>query len=315
MAKKYDEFGLEIEDSSKKTIVFFIIVTCIIIFLLIFLVLKIAAPKHDGLREETPNTNKIEEQPAMDSRSEFNEEANLVIPSFANGTIYEEYDLKIIMSNLQADKSGYTFTIVGSELGEDNYILNCNKISIDSFETSANFTLYVNAYSSDEVVVRIPIEELNILEINDFNKLTFFFDIQESGSTKSFIRDVVMSQNIPIINTKKGLLKIDEKNDLLINYYKKIEDDTNTYLYFEIENNKESNQVIKIKKLLLNDNLYEVNDFSQNSHALTKNIFYLKIPKKEINNIEKLRISFFIFDTIIDGKATYITNEKELTLK
>ena len=87
MAKKYDEFGLEIEDSSKKTIVFFIIVTCIIIFLLIFLVLKIAAPKHDGLREETPNTNKIEEQPAMDSRSEFNEEANLVIPSFANGTI------------------------------------------------------------------------------------------------------------------------------------------------------------------------------------------------------------------------------------
>lgn len=315
MKARYDEFGLEIKETSKLSMLFLISIVCVVVISLIFLVLKLSSLEEKPKEMEETPISEGNDNLSMDDRSEYNEEANLVIPSYANGTIYEGNNLKLTMSSLQADKEGYRFHVSAIEEDGNSYIIRCNKIAIDNYETSATFQFHLNSYSSLDTNVRIPMEELKTLEISDFNTLTFFLDIQQEEKIQTVTRDVVMTHNILVDNTKRGLLKIDEKNSVLISYYKKVEDNTDTYLYFEIDNKSESNQLIKIKKLLLNDTLYEVKGFSQMTYNSTKSIFSLKIPKEDISSIEKIRISFFLFDTIVDGKATFITDEKELSIK
>lgn len=314
MRKRYDEFGMEIKSSSKIPLILFILIISIILILFLFLTIRIRNNPKEQEQEETKKTE-TQNVPIMDENSSYNEEASLVVPTIANPTLYRTDTLNISLTDLTADKNGYILHIKATNTSNTKtYLFECNKIAIDGYETSATFKLMLSPYANETITTRITLEELNNLEIIDFNKLTFFLNISQNGEVETTTREVRMSQHITIDNTKKGLLKVDEKNKVVISYYKKIEDETDTYLYFEIENNSKKNQVIQIKKLVLNNKLYNIEDFKETTHFETKKIFYIKIPKKEIESITKLRISFFLFDPLENGKATYITNEKEFSI-
>lgn len=314
MRTRYDEFGIEIKEPSKLPVILFIIVVCIVVALLIFLSIKMTNSTKEQ-KTETKDSIKTTENPKTDENSSYNEEASLVVPKISNPVIYKIDKLTLNMFDLKADESGYMLYINALNIDTTKtYVVSCDKIAIDKYETTASFHITLSPYANETMTIKIPIEELNNVEINDFNKLTFFLNITENGKTQTLTRDVRMTQRVEIDNNKKGLLKIDEKNKVLLSYYKKIEDEENTYLYFEVENNSKTNHIVKLKKLILNNTLHQVENIRVQTHFETKTIFYIKIPKKEIKDINKMRVSFFIIDSSSDKKATYITVEKELSI-
>ena len=120
-----------------------------------------------------------------------------------------------------------------------------------------------------------------------------------------------------IINGNKGLIKVDEKGSTLIEYSKTVKADNATYIYFEAQNSDlTANREIIIKRLMINNRLYEMPEFTETIYRGSRKSFYIKIPKEKIKNVNELLISFFILKKDDDGinKEIYITNEYSRTL-
>ena len=107
-------------------------------------------------------------------------------------------------------------------------------------------------------------------------------------------------------------IKIDDLNNTMIQYYKTTTDETNTYLYFIITNQSEVDLAdIKIRRLLVNDKVYDTKDFDEEIGCETKKLVYIAIPKKTISKVKKFSISFFNISTNVESKAKsfYLSNE------
>ena len=148
--------------------------------------------------------------------------------------------------------------------------------------------------------VRINKTELDSLEISNFNKLSFYWRVSPSDSTKVSENIVHVSQPIEANNDIKGLIEIDNRNGTLIRYYRTVEDNDKTYIYFDFKNeSKTDNKIILIKKMIINDKIYDASSFEENIYI-----------KTEFKNINSFTISFFVLVKEDDKLVqTYISNE------
>lgn len=269
-----------------------------------------------------PNIHHEKETSQDDSSTEYvgedkvyDEESGLIIPTNYDTLIYDRKNMTLNVTDLKADKTGYIISLTFTNTSSDYVTLNCLTVLIDGFETSANFSLssYENIPAS--TTITIPKTELDLLEINDFNSITFLTEFVSNRETNNFTESITLYTNqIDSVDNKKNVIKFDELSNIALSIYAKKEDADYTYLYFDIKN-KSYDDIYKImvNKLYVNGLIYNYTNLEEIVHYQSERVFYLKIPKKEYPKVEKINISFFFVknkDTI--KQSIIISNLKEI---
>ncbi len=109
--------------------------------------------------------------------------------------------------------------------------------------------------------------------------------------------EIKFTNTKPVNNDKNGI-NIDVLNNTTLKYYKTTTDATNTYLYFIFHNQSGSYTAdIKVKKLLINDKIYDVKDFDEKLSPDSRRIVYIAVPKKIFSKVKKFTISFINIST------------------
>ncbi|HIS18714.1 MAG TPA: hypothetical protein IAC02_08930, partial [Candidatus Coprovivens excrementavium] len=104
--------------------------------------------------------------------------------------------------------------------------------------------------------------------------------------------------------------------EFTLNYYETITDQDNTYIYFDIKNDTyNSNKQVRIKKLIINGELYDYQDLDFKLYRGAENIFSIVIPKSKIKEVESFTVSFFITSYLDDEVlGIYMTNDYTKTI-
>ena len=231
---------------------------------------------------------------------------------------------KLHITKLKATTKGYEldFKLVMKSGEEDDtedidrYTVNCTKILVDDYEVTPTFKVEVTqAQKTGTTSVIIPMSELENLEITSFRALRFFFTINsvvdgfEQNENKVESR-ITAYQDVFVDNTKKTKGSFAVQDSVRISYYKKIEAEDATYLYYIIENNnKVQSHKIELKKLVINDEIYNKVTVNVDTHYNSNTIFYIKIPRKDFEEINKITSSFFILRPEGKDQAIFMTND------
>ncbi len=222
--------------------------------------------------------------------------------------------LKIEGSDYTVEDDGLKFTIT---ITPANYIklesiLTIDRIAVDGYEFSNHYEVEIKPFTSSTQEIIIDKLELDKYSIIRPNVITFFaFDSANPDSKVPQIASITLNYNTPMDNKIKGLIPIGEVSNLAFYFYKQDTDMENTYLYFNINNKSSSERhKIKIKKLVINDKIIDTSDFEEESYFLSEKLFYIKIPRKTIANVEKFSVSFFvIMNENEKNERIYITKE------
>lgn len=216
----------------------------------------------------------------------------------------------IIIKPIGIDSKGYALNI---EFQSPSATLYIEKILIDGLNTSETLELKSEENELVSGVIHINKTELEPLNIHGFSELTIFYRVNTPDKKGNISREVIkVYNNFYYDNKIKGLIQIYEIDNFTLNYYKKEEDNDSIYLYFDaINKNYNEKKVVKLKKILINDELYNNSSLEEEIYLNTEKIFYITIPKKDIKNINNFTIQFFVIgkDKKEQVKEYFITNE------
>ena len=273
-----------------------------------------------------------EHEPIIDDKEDNTSNGKLFLPEINPDTNIiqgNEFQMGLYLKKIKANEKGYELTFTYSKdatlteqsdtYSEEKTInLNCKKILVDGYEVSTNFKLEYDRENktNDTITVTIPIAELENLEIVTFKSLSFFISMERTWienveTDKTEVEGILMAyQDLNISNVKKIKKSFNVQNKVRISYYKKIEAEDATYLYFQIDNaNQMDSHEIQLKNLVINDEVYNKASVKVKSHYDAKNIFFIKIPRKDYRKVDKFMASFYIIKDDNGNKSIYSTNE------
>lgn len=248
---------------------------------------------------------------------------SLIVPEPLNSKISQN-GLEFVITKVKADQKGYLLTGQATcAYDRLSWVkLSVDGVLIDGYYTKAQFEVQ-DDYDSDleeesqqptEVEFRITKTELDNYNIKGFSTITLFYTSETSEKKENRLRAETFkfTSHFTTDNTRKGLIHIDEKGSTKVRYYKTVRDNDYTYIYFDFKNSDyQANKEIVIKTMYINDKLYNMPSFKEIIYRGSERDVYIKIPKKKINNVKNIRISFYIIERAPDNSINklYITNE------
>ena len=232
------------------------------------------------------------DEPIIDDNKDNTSNGKLYLPEVnpdTNIIAGNSYFLGLYLKKLTATPKGYNLTLEytkdsTTDLNQVTFIegpiiLTCDKILLDEYEISPTFKLEFerDVKMSDQVTITIPIEELENLEMVSFNSIYFFITLEtnipnhvpENPEDKyTNIEGMLMAyQDVDVTNYKQIEKSFSVQNKVRISYYKKIEAEDATYLYFQIDNaHQQDSQIIQLKKLIINDEIYNKTNINVKTH-------------------------------------------------
>lgn len=267
--------------------------------------------KNNGSTEDNPNGNKG----LFGGGSSSNRNEKLVVPNSISSQEISINDSIVRFHDINADDKGFTFE-VDFITKKDQATLTIEKLLIDGFDNSAKLTItdVADAENSPTTgTIRVQKSELDALGIYAFNTFSVYLKVDLPGKPGNIYRkDIRVYHNIEYKNGLSGLIEIYNKDLSVINFYKTTTDKDNTYLYFNFVNeDRNVSKRVKIKKLLINGELYDYSSLDEFVYSGANKVFYITIPKKDIKDIEDFTISFFILTLNRSDETTgfYITPE------
>ncbi len=269
--------------------------------------------------EKSEETTETTEKGTTTSTKKKNRD--LIVPTPRNGSSIQEGSSLFEIVDVKGDDRGYLFT-AQLTTSVDWATITVEGILLDGYYTEATLELSdtsdIGAQVGSQATFRVNQTDLDKLNVNGFTRINVFYILEEPYE-KYYLKMGVINfeTEYTITNGNKGLIKVDEKGSLLIEYYKTVKADNATYIYFEAKNSDlSSNREILIKKLMINDRIYEMPEFTETVYRGARKSFYIKIPTSKIKDVEEFLVSFYIINRDSDGnnKGIYITNEysKEL---
>lgn len=252
------------------------------------------------------------------------EKLDLVIPEIIEAKLPIQ-DSEVSFANLKHDDKGYTFITKIKNDKNPGFSFKIEKVLLDGYAFSVDATFENIDYGTHEYTVRINQTDLDRYKIESFSKMLVFYTYTSSRDNKTVEGDfnIRITTRINYDNEMKNILEIysyapkGTKGNNNILYFNRVDSDKdNHYIYFYFENTEKFIKEITIKRLLINEELYEYDDFKVEVYKKSHDIFYLTIPKKKVREIENFNVSFFI-TTIMknpDMNATYISSEYSKTL-
>lgn len=269
--------------------------------------------------EKSEETTETTEKGTTTSTKKKNRD--LIVPTPRNGSSIQEGSSLFEIVDVKGDDRGYLFT-AQLTTSVDWATITVEGILLDGYYTEATLELSdtsdIGAQVGTQATFRVNQTDLDKLNVNGFTRINVFYILEEPYE-KYYLKMGVINfeTEYTITNGNKGLIKVDEKGSLLIEYYKTVKADNATYIYFEAKNSDlSSNREILIKKLMINDRIYEMPEFTETVYRGARKSFYIKIPTSKIKDVEEFLVSFYIINRDSDGnnQGIYITNEysKEL---
>lgn len=264
---------------------------------------KKSEEKTDNSKNETTTSNKKKNR-------------DLIVPTVRTGSVIKEGNSIFEITDVKGDDRGYLFTAQLTTNVEWSTIT-VEGILLDGYYTEATLELSDTKDIGDQVgsqaTFRVSQTDLDKLNVNGFTRVNVFYILEEPNQKYNLKMGVInFKTEYTITNGNKGLIKIDEKGSLLIEYSKIVKADNATYIYFEAQNNDlTSNREILIKKLMINNRIYEMPEFTEAIYRGSRKSFYIKIPTSKIKDVDEFLVSFYIISRDSDGnnKGIYITNE------
>lgn len=247
--------------------------------------------------------------------SSSNRNGKLIAPNSMTPTTIDINESKVVVHDINADNKGFTFEIdlIASKEQAD---LTIEKVLIDGFDTSAKLTitdLPDREGTPTSATLRVNKSELDALGIYAFNNFTLYLVVDLPSKSGAITRkDIRVYHNLEYKNGLEGLNEIYKKNLSTINFYKVTTDKDNTYIYFDFVNeNRNVSKRVRIKKLLINGELYDYTSLDEFVYSGADKVFYLTIPKKDIKEVKEFKISFFILTLNRSDETTgfYLTPE------
>lgn len=313
MAKNFTNRLLQLDNEIKKKRhpILFIIIIIIVLGLGIFFIINhrtITDKLGITMSEKDKRDKKIEDN--LDPMKKYDKESGLIVSTF-DERLYpsdSKKNIKIIGKKIEASSKGYTITVELSKAnidptGErvtvkgvyiDDYQIDIKNETFDITESAVNYTFV------------IPKTKLDLLGINDFNNISLYLEInkdpkgnKKNDLTSYFYGTVTVKKTASVDNSIKGLLTIDETAKVKFYFYKVESDKDNNYIYFYFADKKQDvkNDLIRhkvsINKMLINDKIYDV-EFETWIYPFGNSIEYIVIPRKEVDKIKKIDISFIV---------------------
>ena len=269
--------------------------------------------------EKSEETNETSEKKTTTSTKKKNRD--LIVPTVRNGSNIQEGASLFEIVDVKGDDRGYLFT-AQLTTSVDWATITVEGILLDGYYTEATLELSdtsdIGTQVGSQATFRVNQTDLDKLNVNGFTRVNVFYILEEPYE-KYYLKMGVINfeTEYTITNGNKGLIKVDEKGGLLVEYYKTVKADNATYIYFEAKNSDlSSNREILIKKMMINDRIYEMPEFTETVYRGARKSFYIKIPTSKIKDVEEFLVSFYIINRDSEGnnKGIYITNEysKEL---
>ncbi len=268
--------------------------------------------------EEKKENNKKEEQEEGDKKRND----KLIIPRVDKNSesIYiGGSELKI--DKIETDSKGFLIT-VALKTKSPTATINVKSILVDGYYVSASFELTDNKDVAENVAVtqlyskkqfRISQSELDDIGIVGFNQLKFFYDYEEPKyKEENFVKVIDFQNDIYLGSERKGLIQIDQIDTITVSYYKTVFAADATYIYFDFHsNNVKSQYEVSIKKLKINNALYEMPNFKETLHYGAQEAYYIEIPKDKISKVKNIEVSFFLIKENGDEPPLeiFITND------
>lgn len=249
----------------------------------------------------------------------------LTPPQLKNDNKISKGNSTFEITKISTDDKGFVITAVYTSKSRTS-TMDVTQVVIDGFHTTTTFkvedTYDVNDPTTKpgkEFKFRIYSTDLNKYNLTTFSSLTFHYTIYEYSETFSnCVTKLNFNSYVKTNDGLKGLSDVGSSANVKIQYYKTEEFLEETYIYFFADNKDvSSKEEIKIKKLIINDRVYEMPEFSEVLPKGSGILFYIKIPSKKIKNVENFTVSFYILKHNIAEDAytdIYITNDytKEL---
>lgn len=226
------------------------------------------------------------------------------------------------LKNLQATTKGYEFDfVVDTTYYNATFEIVCTQMLIDGYEISPKFEINAtnkpNTITTEHII--IPLAELENLEIRNFKNLSFFVNFKyrakysDANTTTMFT--AVAFQDTYVDNNKEELASFAPQENVRISYHKKITTEDATYLYFVVNNtNNQYDFDIELNKLIIDNEIYNDIEVSARTHHLSKNVFFIKLPKKQFRKPKEATLSFVISRTNDKQKFIYITRDETITI-
>jgi len=243
-------------------------------------------------------------------------------------TPIEREEVEFALNNYFYDNNGITMEVIGSELKDNAYtikirVANNNTttpgtfsskvkaITVDNYLLTRKFDYQVNNGESITYELVLPAEELDKYRLRSFSKIELISDNTFNGETNSN-NIVINSQNRKNESKLKTIANIDTINkELVISYYKKVDTNNSSKLYFLFENKGENNYTYYINRLMVDDKEVEATQYSGIVYGKSSYISSIEIEKSFLSQNKKIRISFLVQT---DDKSVYKSNEKEFDL-
>lgn len=323
MRKKYRGKDIFEEETKEKSplipIVIFVSVILVlsVITVLVFSLLE----KHTTIDLPwTSNEKKDDKKKPGSSRDQM----DLVVPSLeVNRREHVVLNSKLDIIDIKKDKLGFLITFEVTTSAYDYATVEVKQVVLDGFYFTTTFAvsdrLDLTATGSKEPVqkgtpyqFRIKKTELDDIDMFGFNSIKLIYDIETPFKTETD-REFFMTFNneLDIVNERTGLIQIDDKNEVVVSYYKTVAATDATYIYFDFENlNLKTDVEVYVKELVINNKIYDMSSFKDISHRDCREAIYLKIPTKEISRVNTMKVRFFLVETNSRGeKSFFITDE------
>ncbi len=251
------------------------------------------------------------------------DQMKLVVPSIKSN----QRPAKILNSEMEITKiiaDEYGFLITVSLLNQENQYttIEVNQISLDGFYFSTTFAMS-DLIDYDEngnqaleqkpslYEFRIKKTELDDLSMFGFNTIRLILNAENESNKKKdieFYREV--NNDLHIVNERKGLIRIDDINEVVVSYYKTVTSSDGTYIYFDFVNKNYKDIDIYVKELVINNKVYDMSSFEALAPRLTQHAVFLFIPKKDIERVNTMKVKFFLVEENSNReKSFFITNE------
>lgn len=250
-----------------------------------------------------------------------NSKKELIIPTINRATIAEG-KTTFEITKIEADDKGYLITAMYLTYSRTSKMI-VDTLIIDGFYTTTEFEVKdeynwndKSTHEGQEIKFRINKTELDNYNLSGFSSLTFHYTIIEPEETfDNQITRIAFTNSISLDNGFKGLLKVDQVEDITIEYYKAEEYPDGTYIYFLATNaDARDTRELKIKKLIINDRIYDMPEFSETLYKGCKRLFHIKIPSNKIREVEEFTVSFYVLkDDDTTGKYTTVSITNDYT--
>lgn len=326
MGKKYkgkDIFD-ELETKEKSPIIPIAIFLCVVTILGVITTIGInLLEEHTNIdipwidNKKKPSNNKVQS-----SRDQM----ELTVPRFSSNKVpKEDMDSYLDITKITKTNGGFLFTFSLQSNVEDYATVEAKQITLDGFYFTTTFAISdkldyspegrkLPAHEQKPTTCEFLIKktELDDIDMFGFNKISIVYDISSPNYNKTnkeyFLK---VNNDFGIVNERKGLINIDKKNEVEVNYYKIVTATDATYIYFDFKNSNKFKDIdIYVKELIINSEVYDMSTFKAVSHRNSREYVYLKIPTKDIPRVNTMKVKFFLVEVNEKGERSfYITNE------